>query len=129
MNVLYLTGSFYMLEIYDRVLPSRSMPTLLAISILAAALYSFQGVLDFLRARVLMRVGAALDHEISARVYDVLVRAPLRGRGGAADGLQPLRDLDRSAAFFRAAGRRRCSICLGYHFTSASVSYFISGSA
>ena len=49
-NVLYLTGSFFMLEVYDRVLPSRSMPTLLAISILAASLYAFQGVLDFLRA-------------------------------------------------------------------------------
>jgi ABC-type protease/lipase transport system fused ATPase/permease subunit len=45
-NVLYLTGSFYMLEIYDRVLPSRSVPTLVGLSILALALFGFQGVLD-----------------------------------------------------------------------------------
>ena len=102
-NVLYLTGSFFMLEVYDRVLPSRSMPTLLAISILAASLYAFQGVLDFLRARVLMRIGAALDQEISSRVYDVLVRAPLRGKGGG-DGLQPLRDLDQIRSFLSSGG-------------------------
>ena len=102
-NVLYLTGSFFMLEVYDRVLPSRSMATLLAISILAASLYAFQGVLDFLRARVLMRIGAALDQEISSRVYDVLVRAPLRGKGGG-DGLQPLRDLDQIRSFLSSGG-------------------------
>lgn len=103
MNVLYLTGSFYMLEIYDRVLPSRSMATLVAISLLAGALYAFQGVLDFLRGRVLLRIGVALDREVSVRVYDVLVRGPLRG-GGGAEGLQPLRDLDHIRSFFSSGG-------------------------
>src|SRR4051794_10803338 len=47
-NVLYLTGSFFMLEIYDRVIPSRSVPTLIGLSIVALALYAFQGALDLI---------------------------------------------------------------------------------
>ena len=43
-NLLYLTGSIFMLEIYDRVLPSRSVPTLIGLIILAAGLYIAQGV-------------------------------------------------------------------------------------
>ena len=48
-NLLYLTGSIFMLEIYDRVLPSRSVPTLVGLIILAASLYAAQGVLDLIR--------------------------------------------------------------------------------
>ncbi len=102
-NILYLTGSFYMLEVYDRVLPSRSMPTLIAISLLAGALYAFQGILDFLRGRVLMRIGAALDQDVSARVFDVIVRTPLRSQNSG-DGLQPLRDLDQIRNFLSSGG-------------------------
>ena len=79
-NILYLTGSFYMLEVYDRVLPSRSIPTLVGLSILALTLYAFQGVLDVLRARLLVRIGGALDERLSRRVYDVVVQLPLRTR-------------------------------------------------
>ena len=50
-NLLYLTGSIFMLEIYDRVLPSRSVPTLVGLIILAAGLYAAQGVLDLIRGR------------------------------------------------------------------------------
>ena len=46
MNVLYLTGSFFMLEVYDRVLPSRSVPTLVGLACWSLGLYLFQGVLD-----------------------------------------------------------------------------------
>ena len=45
-NLLYLTGSLFMLEVYDRVLPSRSVPTLVGLAILAGGLYVAQGVLD-----------------------------------------------------------------------------------
>jgi PrtD family type I secretion system ABC transporter len=102
-NVLYLTGSFYMLEIYDRVLPSRSIPTLIGLSILALTLYAFQGVLDMLRARILVRIGSALDERLSARVYDIVVQLPLRTRT-AGDGLVALRDLDQIRAFLSSGG-------------------------
>jgi ATP-binding cassette, subfamily C, type I secretion system permease/ATPase len=52
-NVLMLTGAMFMLEIYDRVLPSRSVPTLVGIAIPAAGLYAAQGILDLIRSRVL----------------------------------------------------------------------------
>ena len=52
LNVLYLTGSFYMLEVYDRVLPSRSVPTLVGITLLALILFSIQGVFDIVRSRI-----------------------------------------------------------------------------
>src|ERR1044071_2621971 len=60
-NVLYLTGSFYMLQIYDRVITSRSVPTLIALSVLAVLLYAGQGLLDFFRGRLLTGVAQRLD--------------------------------------------------------------------
>src|SRR5258707_8591717 len=92
-NILYLTGSLYMLEVYDRVLPSRSVPTLVALSILALTLFAFQGVLDVIRSRILVRVAATLDERLSSRVYDIVVQLPLRTRAQG-DGLAPLRALD-----------------------------------
>jgi ATP-binding cassette subfamily C protein len=102
-NVLYLTGSFYMLEVYDRVVPSRSVPTLIGISILALLLFAFQFCLDLLRGRVLIRVGRSLGNSLSGRVYDALARLPLRSRV-TSDGLQPLRDLDQVRSFLSSAG-------------------------
>ena len=52
-NLLYLTGSIFMLEVYDRVLPSRSVPTLVGLVVLAAGLYVAQGGLDLIRGRIL----------------------------------------------------------------------------
>src|SRR5205085_6009369 len=97
-NILYLTGSFYMLEVYDRVLPSRSVPTLVALSILALTLFAFQGVLDVIRSRVLVRIAASLDERLSSRVYDIVVQLPLRAKMPG-DGLAPLRDLDQIRPF------------------------------
>src|SRR3954453_16778305 len=51
-NLLYLPGAFFMLQVYDRVLPSRSVPTLVGLAILAGGLYAFQGFLDLVRNRI-----------------------------------------------------------------------------
>jgi PrtD family type I secretion system ABC transporter len=102
-NVLYLTGSFFLLEVYDRVIPSRSVPTLIGLMVLALVLYGFQGLLETLRARILARIGAALDEALSARVFDLVVRAPLKG-ATPGDGLLPLRDLDQIRAFLGGSG-------------------------
>src|SRR5205823_4020444 len=67
-NVLMLTGSFYMLLVYDRVLASRSVPTLVALSVLAGMLFAFLGVLDVIRTRMLVRIGTSLDLSLSERV-------------------------------------------------------------
>ena len=58
-NLLYLTGSIFMLEIYDRVLPSRSVPTLVGLVVLAGGLYIAQGVLDLIRGRILGRIATS----------------------------------------------------------------------
>src|SRR5215468_702431 len=72
-NLLYLTGSVFMLEVYDRVLPSRSIPTLVGLIILAGGLYIAQGVLDLIRGRILGRIGTSLDETLNARVFDSIV--------------------------------------------------------
>jgi len=102
-NVLYLTGSLFMLEVYDRVLPSRSVPTLVGLVILAAAMYMVQGILDLLRSRILGRIGTALDEALNHRVFDTIVRLPLM-TSNRGDGLQPLRDLDNVRAFLGSMG-------------------------
>lgn len=102
-NILMLTGAIFMLEIYDRVLPSRSIPTLVALIILAAGLFAAQGLLDLIRARVLVRIGTRLDEELSARVYETIVRLPLKV-GNRTDGLQQLRDLDNVRSFLSGPG-------------------------
>lgn len=101
-NVLMLTGSIFMLEVYDRVLPSRSVPTLVGLSAIALAMFTFQGALDVIRARIMSRIGAALDDRLNSRVYGMIMRLPLRSRGG--EGLQPLRDLDSIRSFMGGAG-------------------------
>ena len=102
LNVLYLTGSFYMLEVYDRVLPSRSVPTLVGMTLLALILFSIQGVFDIVRSRILVRVGSSLDEAVSERVHHVLMKLPLNG--SASPGMQPLRDLDQIRSFLSSVG-------------------------
>ena len=102
-NILMLTGAIFMLEIYDRVLPSRSIPTLVALCILAAGLFAAQGLLDLIRSRILVRIGARLDEQLNARVYEAIVRLPLTV-GNRTDGLQPLRDLDNVRNFLSGVG-------------------------
>ena len=102
LNLLYLTGSFFMLEVYDRVIPSRSIPTLIGIAVLALVLYIFQGVIDTIRSRVLVRIAGSLDEAISQRAYQIQIRLPLMAP--ALRGLQPLRDLDRVRSFMSTVG-------------------------
>jgi len=102
-NVLMLTGAIFMLEVYDRVLPSRSVPTLVGLAILAGGLYVAQGIIDLIRGRLLVRIGSALDEEVSARVFGAILRLPMKvARVG--DGLQPLRDLDSVRSFLSGLG-------------------------
>jgi ATP-binding cassette subfamily C protein len=124
-NILMLTGAIFMLEIYDRVLPSRSVPTLVALVILAAGLFTVQGVLDLIRGRMLVRIGSWLDDALSGRIYETIVRLPLRV-GQRADGLQPLRDLDNVRTFLSGTGPTALfdlpwipvylAICFMFHF-------------
>ncbi|MBF9031694.1 type I secretion system permease/ATPase [Rhodobacterales bacterium HKCCE3408] len=93
-NALMLTGPLYMLQIYDRVLSSRSEETLVALSILVAFLFLMMGILDYVRARVAARVGARLQDGLDERVFRAaLMRARLDGTSQT--GLQDLEAVQR----------------------------------
>src|SRR5688572_5384172 len=64
-NVLTLTGSLFMLQVYDRVLPSGSTQTLVALLAIVAFLYGVQAALEAVRTRMLTRVGRRLDEDLS----------------------------------------------------------------
>ena len=102
-NLLYLSGSIFMMEVYDRVLPSRSIPTLVGLSVIIVVLYLFQGLFDMLRGRIFARVGAALDEDLSQQIFQGHLSAPIKGRAEG-DGQQPLRDLDQIRAFLAGGG-------------------------
>ena len=102
-NVLALTGSFYMLQIYDRALTSQSIPTLLALSALAIGLYLFQGVLDVSRSQILVRVGAKLDHQLSPLAHKVAIDMPRYGFS-TAESMERGRDVDTLRHFMGGQG-------------------------
>ena len=66
-NLLMLTGPLFMLQVYDRVLASGSVPTLVVLAGLAGGLYVFYGLLEGIRSRVLLRIGQRLDAQLTCR--------------------------------------------------------------
>ncbi len=102
-NILALAGSFYMLQVYDRVLPSQSVPTLIGLSVLMFGLYAINGLLEFLRARIMGRVGTRIDKTLTPRVFNAVQVLPLKSQGGG-DGMQALRDLDQVRNFMSGMG-------------------------
>ncbi|MGV8988100.1 MAG: type I secretion system permease/ATPase [Cypionkella sp.] len=73
-NILMLTGPLYMLQVYDRVLGSRSEPTLWALSALMAVLYLCMGFLDYARGRVMARIGARMQQRLDRRVFSAALK-------------------------------------------------------
>ena len=95
-NMLMLTGPIYMLQVYDRVLGSRSVATLVALTVLVAFLYGMMGLLDYARARIMGRVGARFQARLDRRVFDaVLRRSALGAEARAATGLRDLEAVQR----------------------------------
>ncbi len=90
-----------MLQVYDRVLASQSMPTLLALTILVLVLYLFLGTADALRARMLVRIGWRVDEEIGPDVLRHALGNPLDHPGSEA---RPVHDLDQIRQFVGSAG-------------------------
>lgn len=90
-NLLQLTAPLYMLQIYDRVLASRNELTLLMLTLLVAGLFLLMALLEFVRSRVLVRVGAVMESRINDRIFNAAFEASLTGGGGNAR--QALADL------------------------------------
>ena len=102
-NVLALTGSIYMMQIYDRALTSASVPTLLLLSGLAIGLYLFQGAFDIIRSQILVRVGARLDKKIAPLAHRVAIDMPRFGFS-TSESLERGRDVDTVRGFLGSQG-------------------------
>lgn len=102
-NLLMLSGSLYMLQVYDRVLSSRSLQTLIGLSLLLLGAYVLQGFLDGLRVRLLARIGARFDEAVSPSAFAAAQKLPLLGFK-AEQALQPVRDLDQIRGFLASLG-------------------------
>ena len=102
-NILMLTGPLFMLQIYDRVLTSRSMPTLIAMFVLVAGLFTILGILELVRSRVLVRIGTQIDERLSGRVFESVMRQSLNPSRNAASAAA-LKELDTLRQFLTGAG-------------------------
>ncbi|ANT62897.1 protease/lipase ABC transporter permease/ATP-binding protein (plasmid) [Salipiger sp. CCB-MM3] len=95
-NLLMLTGPLYMLQVYDRVLGSRSEATLIALTALVVFLYGMMGILDYARGRVMARVAARFQAALDMRVFDAVIRrSAVKPDELAATGLKDLEAVQR----------------------------------
>jgi ATP-binding cassette, subfamily C, type I secretion system permease/ATPase len=102
-NMLMLAGPLYMLQIYDRVLASHSVPTLIALSVFLIGAYAFQATLDLVRSRVVTRAAGLLDRHLGTVVHNAVITLAIRSRQ-AGEAAQPVRDLDQIRAFLTSQG-------------------------
>ncbi|MGJ4930464.1 type I secretion system permease/ATPase [Bradyrhizobium sp. HKCCYLS2038] len=102
-NVLALTGSLYMLQVYDRVLSSHSVPTLIALSFLMIVLYAFHGTLDMLRSQASSHAAALFDRRMARPVHFAVLNLPLQGASRSL-AQQPMRDVDAIRHFLANGG-------------------------
>ena len=103
LNLLALTGAFYMLQIYDRALTSQSIPTLLALSILAIGLYLCHGVLDVTRSQILVRLAGQFDSKLAPLAHKVTIDMPRYGFS-LAEAKDRGRDVDTIRQFMSGQG-------------------------
>ena len=101
-NLLLLVPALYMLQIYDRVLHSRSESTLLLLTVLIAALLIVMGVLEWVRSQILVRVGARLDMMLNQRLFSAMFDRSLRHPGNS--NAQPIYDLTNLRQFLTGSG-------------------------
>ncbi|MFN0194469.1 MAG: type I secretion system permease/ATPase [Aestuariivirga sp.] len=101
-NILMLTGPLFMLQIYDRVLTSGSVPTLVTLSVITLALYVYYGFLEYLRSRLLVRIGRRVEEQLRDRVFDSVAEHALRRTPGV--GSQPVQDLGTIRQFLSGQG-------------------------
>lgn len=96
-NLLMLVPPLYMLQLYDRVLASRSEETLLMLTLIVVMMFGVMGVLEFVRSRILIRVGNAIDSKMSTRLFNAMFSLANKNPGKAT--VQPLADLTQIRQF------------------------------
>lgn len=101
-NLLMLVPPMYMLQVYDRVLTTQSVETLLMLTLLVVFLFMVMGGLELVRSRMLVRVGNRLDTNINARLYSAMFRRSVVSQGQ--QSAQPLNDLTSLRQFLTGNG-------------------------
>ncbi|WP_413615361.1 type I secretion system permease/ATPase [Halomonas cupida] len=101
-NLLMLVPPMYMLQVYDRVLTTRSFATLLMLTLVVVFLFAALGTLEQVRSRILVRVGNRLDKNINARLYSAMFRRSVVAQGR--QSAQPLSDLTNLRQFLTGNG-------------------------
>jgi len=81
LNLLMLTPSVYMLQIYDRALNSRNMTTLIMLTLITLGLFALMSAMEWIRSMLLVRIGARLDLQMNQRVFDATFERNLRLAG------------------------------------------------
>ncbi|WP_295526725.1 type I secretion system permease/ATPase [Novosphingobium sp. Chol11] len=104
LNVLVFAGSAYMLLVYDSVLPSRSVPTLISLFGMLILIYIFQSIFEAIRAEALLGIANGVHDDLFEAVHYATVTRPLRTAGDKGDGLQFTRDLDSVHSFLAGQG-------------------------
>lgn len=101
-NILMLVPPLYMLQLYDRVLGSRSQDTLIMLTLIVVVLFITMGLLEVVRSRVLVRVGNKLDSMLSQRIFDSLFELERKAPGRSSS--MPLNDLTQVRQFMTGNG-------------------------
>lgn len=96
-NILMLVPSIYMLQVYDRVLPSGNEITLLMLTLIMLAMFGMMALLEYIRSMVVIRIGAQLDMRLNTRVYTAAYEDNLKNK--SADAGQMLNDLTNMRQF------------------------------
>jgi ATP-binding cassette subfamily C protein len=102
-NALALTGALYMLQVYDRVLASHSVPTLIALSVLAGGLYLAFAITDIIRSQIATRIANRIDERLMQMAEAAALRLPIIGQG-TTEATQPVRDADMVRSFLGGPG-------------------------
>ena len=101
-NILMLAGPLYMLQIYDRVLTSNSVPTLVGLTVFVIGAYGFQAALEIIRSRVVVRSANVIDNSLQNLAHESLLTQS--ATGSQRDAVQPLRDIDQIRSFIMSPG-------------------------
>lgn len=101
-NIMMLVSPLFMMQVYDRVLASHSVPTLAALSLLAAGIYAVLAIIEILRSKILLQIGCRLDEQLSESSIMATLAIQPAGQDGASPA--PLRDLDHIRQFMGGPG-------------------------
>jgi PrtD family type I secretion system ABC transporter len=123
-NLLLLTGPLFMIAVYDHVIPTKNVDTLIGLIAIALAAYVLYGVVNVQRSRALTRVGASFAAAMSGRVFESVLRKPLL-LGGQNDSVRLLRDIEDIRNYLAGPGASAMfdlpwapiylAICFGFH--------------